>query len=143
MQAYIVEANNRPGELRRIAETIASSGINVEAFCVTYGAKGAAAFLSPDERGLKSALDGGGFTYHQTPLCTIWLDDKPGQVAWAAKQLGDAGVNIELFAPVAYTDHKATVAIGVDKIDDARRVLSDHLTEWRIPEGALAGTASR
>ena len=64
--------------------------------------------------------------------------------AWAAKRLGEAGVNIELFAPVEYgTDHKATIAIGVDKVDDARRVPSDHLTEWSMPEKALAGTMSR
>jgi hypothetical protein len=143
MQAYIVEAENRPGQLGRIAETIATRGINVEAFCVSYGNTGAAAFLSSDEPGLKSALDSGGFNYHQIPFCTISLEDKPGQVAWAAKKLGDAGVNIELLAPVEFTDHKATLAIGVDKIDEARRVLSDHLVDWKVPEGALAGTMSR
>jgi len=144
MQAFIVEAANRPGELARVAETISARGVNVEAFCVTYGNKGAAAFLASDEKGIRSALDGQGFTYHQVPLLTISLEDKPGQVAWAAKRLGDAGVNIDLFAPVGYgADHKATIAIGVDKVDEARRVLSDHLTEWTIPEKAFAGTISR
>jgi hypothetical protein len=144
MQCYIIEGTNRPGELARVAETIASRGINVETFCLSYGNKGAAAFLSGDEQGIRSALDANGYTYHEVPLVTIWLEDKPGQVAWAAKQLGDAGVNIELFAPVDYgTDHKATIAIGVDKIDDARRVLSDHLVEWTIPEKAFAGAMSR
>jgi hypothetical protein len=144
MQCYIVEGTNRPGELARVAETIAARGINVETFCLSFGTKGAAAFLSYDEQGIRSALDANGYTYREVPLVTIWLEDKPGQVAWAAKQLGDAGVNIELFAPVDYgTDHKATIAIGVDKIDDARRVLSDHLVEWKIPEKALAGTMSR
>jgi hypothetical protein len=143
MQAYIVEAVNRPGQLGRIADAVATRGINVSPFCVAYGNTGAAAFLSSDEKGLTAALDAGGFSYHQVQLCTIWLEDKPGQLAWAAKKLGDAGVNIELFAPVQFTDHKATFAIGVDKIEDARRVLSDHLTEFKIPEGALAGTVNR
>jgi hypothetical protein len=143
MQAFVVETANRPGELGRVAETIATREINVEAFCLSYGSKGATAFLASDETGIRSALDAGSFTYHEVPLLTIWLEDKPGQVAWAAKRLGEAGVNIELFAPVEYgTDHKATVAIGVDKIEDARRVLSDHLTEWSMPK-ALAGTVSR
>jgi hypothetical protein len=144
MQGFIVEATNRPGELGRVADTIATRGINVEAFCLSYGNKGATAFLSYDEKGIRSALDAGGYTYHEIPLVTIWLDDKPGQVAWAAKRLGDAGVNIELFAPVDHgTDRKATIAIGVDKVDDARQALSDHLVEWRIPEKALAGAMSR
>jgi len=144
MQGFIVEATNRPGELGRVADTIATRGINVEAFCLSYGNKGATAFLGYDEKGIRSALDAGGYTYHEIPLVTIWLEDKPGQVAWAAKRLGDAGVNIELFAPVDNgTDRKATIAIGVDKVDDARQALSDHLVEWRIPETALAGAMSR
>ena len=144
MQAFVVETANRPGELGRVAETIATRGINVEAFGVGYGTTGATAFLASDESGVRSALEAGGFTYREVPLLTIGLEDKPGQVAWAAKRLGDAGVNIELFAPVEYgTDHKATIAIGVDKVDAARRALSDHLTEWKIPEKVFAGTMSR
>jgi hypothetical protein len=143
MQTFIVESVNRPGELARIADTIAKSGTNVEAFCLGFGTKGAAAFLAYDEKGVRSALDSGGFTYHETPVVTIWLEDKPGQVAWAAKRLGDAGVNIELFAPVEYgAGQKATIAIGVDKFEAAQRALSDHLIEWRIPEKALAGAIS-
>jgi hypothetical protein len=143
MQAFIVEAANHPGELARVTDTIATRGVNIEAFCLTYGNKGTAAFFAHDEKGLRGALDADGFTYREIPLVTIWLDDKPGQVAWAAKRLGDAGVNIELFAPVDYgTDRKATIAIGVDKVDEAQRALSDHLIEWKVPEKAFAGAMS-
>jgi len=143
MQTFIVETANRPGELGRVADTIARRGINVVAFCLGYGTKGAAAFLANDEKGVRSALDSEGFTYHESPVLTISLKDEPGQVAWAAKRLGDAGVNIELFAPVEFVaGQKATIAIGVDKIGEAQRALSDHLTDWRIPEKALASAMS-
>jgi hypothetical protein len=143
MQTFIVEVPNRPGELARVTDAIAKNGINIEAFCVGYKNQGAAAFLAYDEKGVRTVLDSEGLTYHETPVLTIWLDDKPGQLAWAAKQLGDAGVNIEFCAPVEYgAGHKATIAIGVDKIDVAQRALSDHLTEWRIPEKALVGAMS-
>ncbi len=82
-----------------------------------------------------------GLTYHEVPVVTVWLEDKPGTAAKTAKKLADAGVNIELFAPVQYTDGKATIAIGVDKIEDARRVLSDQLTEWTVAEPMPAGVA--
>jgi hypothetical protein len=143
MQTFIVELPNRPGELARVTDTIAKRGINIEAFCVGYGNQGAAAFLAYDEKGVRSTLDSEGFKYHETPVLTVSLEDKPGQLAWACKQLGDAGVNIELCAPVEYgAGHKATIAIGVDKIDVAQRALSDHLIEWRIPEKALVGSMS-
>lgn len=37
MQAFIMEAANRPGELAREAEAIAARGINVEAISLSFG----------------------------------------------------------------------------------------------------------
>jgi hypothetical protein len=143
-QTFIVEATNRPGELARVTDAIAQRGINVEAWSLGHGTSGALAFMGHDEKGLKSALTAEGITFKEVPCVTIWLDDKPGQVAKTAKRLADSGVNIEFFAPVEYkTDRRATVAIGVDKVDAARIALSDQLVEWMIPEPALAGTATR
>ena len=143
-QTFIVEATNRPGELARVSDVIAQRGINIEAFSLGYGSHGALAFLSHDEKGLKGALTSEGITFKQVPCLTVWLEDKPGTVAKTAKRLGDAGVNIEFFAPVEYkTDRRATVAIGVDEIDAARAALSDQLVEWTIPEPAMAGAATR
>lgn len=144
MQAFIVEAANRPGEFARVTEAIAGGGINIEAFSLSYGSQGAAAFLAHDEKGLRSALVADGITHHEVPVLTIWLEDKPGSVAKAARRLADAGVNIEFFAPVEFTpERRATIAIGVDKIDAARNALSDQLTEWMLPEKVFAGSATR
>jgi hypothetical protein len=144
MQTFIVEATNRPGELARVADVMAQRGVNIEAFSLGYGSHGALAFLGHDEKGIKSALTAEGITHKEVPCLTIWLDDRPGAVAKTAKRLADAGVNIEFFAPVEYkTDRRATIAIGVDKLDVARTALSDQLVEWKVPEPALAGSATR
>jgi hypothetical protein len=144
MQAFIVEARNKPGELARVTETIAAHGVNIEAFCLGHDGSGAAAFLSHDEQGLRSALTTGGIKSKEVPILTIWLENRPGTVAQTARRLADAGVNIEFLAPVEYTpDRRATVAIGVDKIDVARNTLTDQLTEWKVPEPSLAGSMTR
>jgi hypothetical protein len=139
MQAFIIETANRPGEFARQASAIAQRDINVAAICLGLGPRGGSAFLARDESGVRSALTGAGVEYHEVPVVTVWLDDRPGTAAKTAKKLADAGVNIELFAPVQYTDGKATIAIGVDKIEEARRVLSDQLSEWQVPETMPAG----
>jgi hypothetical protein len=139
MQAFILETANRPGEFARQAEAIATRDINVAAIALGLGTRGGAAFLATDESGVRSALSTAGLTYHEVPVLTIWLEDKPGTAAKTAKKLADAGVNIELFAPIDYTDGKATVAIGVDKIEEAKRVLSPQLIEWKVPETVHAG----
>jgi len=139
MQAFILETVNRPGEFARQAQAIATRDINVAAIALGLGDKGWSAFLAHDEPGIRSALSTAGLTYHEVPVLTIALEDKPGTAAKTAKKLADAGVNIELFAPVEYTDGKATIAIGVDKVEDARRVLADQLIEWKVPETMHAG----
>ena len=144
MQAFIVEARNRPGELARVTETIAKQGINIEAFCIGYENNGLLALLSHDESGLRNALKTDGVKHKEIPYLTVWLENRPGVIAQATRRLADAGVNVEFLAPVDYTpDHNATVAIGVDKIDVARRTLSDQLTEWMVPEPSLAGSRTR
>ena len=143
MQAFIVESPNKPGELARQAAAIAARGINVEAFCLAIGNRGGTAFLAQDEAGVRRALNDAGIGFREVPVLTISLEDRPGTVAQAAARLADAGVNIELFAPVHYgAGHKATMAVGVDKVEDARRVLSDLLTEWMAPTGVPAGAAT-
>ena len=139
MQAFILETVNRPGEFARQAQAIATRDINVAAIALGLGAKGWSAFLARDEPGVRSALSTAGLTYHEVPVLTISLEDKPGTAAKTAKKLADAGVNIELFAPVEYTDGKATIAIGVDKVDEAKRVLADQLTKWEVPQPVTAG----
>ena len=144
MQAFIIEAPNRPGELARVADKIAARGINIEAFSLGFGTAGALAFLASDEKGLRSALADGGITPKEIPVVTISLEDKPGTIAKAAQRLADAGVNIEFLAPVDFTaGRKATVAIGVDKVEAARTALSDQLTEWTVPEAAFAASPTR
>jgi hypothetical protein len=139
MQAFILETANRPGEFARQAQAIATRDINVAAVALGIGSRGGSAFLAKDESGVRSALSTAGLTYHEVPVLTVWLDDKPGTAAKTCKKLADAGINIELFAPVQYADGKATIALGVDKIDDAKRVLSDQLTTWEVPETMHAG----
>jgi hypothetical protein len=139
MQAFILETANRPGEFARQAEAIATRDINVAAISLGPGPRGGSAFLAHDEAGVRSALTTAGLTYHEVPVLTIVLPDKPGMAAKTARKLADAGVNIELFAPVQYTDGSATIAIGVDKIEDARRVLNDQLIPWTVPETVHAG----
>lgn len=140
MQAFITEAANQPGEFARHAEAIAKRGVNLSGVvCLGLGDRGGAAFMAADESGLRTALNEAGFAFREIPIVTIAIDDKPGTVAAAARKLGDAGVNIDLMAGVGMTDNKVTLAIGVDKVDEARQALGDLVTEWsasRVTAGA-------
>jgi hypothetical protein len=131
MQAFIAEASNKPGEFARHAEAIAKKGVNLSGVvCLGLGDRGGGAFMSADESGLRTALNEAGFAFREVPIVTIGIEDKPGTVAAAARTLADAGVNIDLMTGVGMTDNKVILAIGVDKVDEAKRALGDLVTEW-------------
>ena len=140
MQAFITEGANRPGEFARHAEAIAARGINLSSVvCLGIGTQGGAAFMAADETGLRAALDESGIAFREIPIVTVAIEDKPGTAAAAARTLADAGVNIDLLTGVGMTDGKVTLAIGVDKVEEARRALGDLVTEWsagRVTAGA-------
>jgi len=141
MQWFIAEAANAPGEFARHADAIAKRGINLSnVICLGIGDRGGAAFYAKDEAGLRSALNDAGIAFREVSVLTASLEDKPGTVASAARSLGDAGVNIELVAPVGMSDQKVTVAFGVDNVDAARRALGNLVTTEAM---SAAGTAGR
>jgi hypothetical protein len=141
MQAFITEAANRPGELARHADAIAKRGINLSSLiCIGYGDRGGAAFMSKDDAGLRTALNDAGLAFREVSVVTAAIEDKPGTAAEAARRLGDAGVNIELLAPIGMSDGKVTVAIGVDKVDEARQALGELVTEG---SASPVGSSSR
>ena len=140
MQWFIAEGSNTPGELARHAEAIAERGINLSnVICLGVGDRGTAAFYAKDEAGLRTALNDAGIAFREVSVLTAELEDKPGTVASAARSLSDAGVNIELVAPVGMSDQKVTVAFGVDKVDEARKALGSIMTR----EAMGAGTTNR
>lgn len=140
MQWFIVEAANKPGEFARHAEEIAQRGINLASVvCLGIGDRGGAAFHAKDEAGLRSALNDAGIGFREVSVVTARLEDRPGTVAEAARLLGDAGVNIELLAPMGMDGSKVTVAIGVDREEQARAALGDLGAAMATPAGSRVG----
>lgn len=137
MQWFIVEAANKPGEFARHAEEIAQRGINLaNVVCLGIGDRGGAAFYAKDEAGLRSALNDAGIGYREVSVVPAQLEDKPGTVADAARRLGDAGVNIELVAPMGMDGKTVTVGFGVDKMERAQSALGELATSPAISGAA-------
>jgi hypothetical protein len=137
MQWFIVEASNRPGEFARHAGEVAKRGINLaNVVCLGIGDRGGAAFYATDEAGLRSALNDAGIGFREVSAVSARLEDKPGTVAEATRRLGDAGVNIELLVPTGMDGKHVTVAIGVDKPEQARTALGDLAATMAAPASA-------
>lgn len=126
MNAFIVEAQNRPGELAKVAAALGDRGINIATGAVlglTTG--GGFGFLANDESGAKRALESAGIMCREIAVIPVSIADEPGALAGIAKKLGDAGVNIELVLPTGMSGGKMTLALGVDKVEAARAAVGE------------------
>jgi len=124
MNAFIVDLMNKPGELARLADTIAQKGINITSFaCATAGGTSTVVLLTNDESGTRRAISEGGFGARETELITASLDNKPGSLAAAAKKLSDAGINIEAAVPTGMAGGNLSISFATDNPAKARELL--------------------
>lgn len=130
MNAFIVELPNRPGEMARVTEVLAARNVNILVWGIGIGDRYGMPFVCNDEEGARKALGDAGISYRELPILHVRMEDKPGQSAAASRKLADAGVNIELWAPVDTGPEGLTVAVGVDDLEAAETALSGQLTTW-------------
>jgi hypothetical protein len=126
MHAFIITAQNSPGQLARVLDGIAQRGVNVTAGgATTWGDGGAIAIQVNDDDGARSALQEAGITFREADVAAAWLDDKPGTLADAARRLGDAGVNIEAFFPIGMENGKVGILFAVSDAAAAKAALGE------------------
>jgi hypothetical protein len=118
-----IALENRPGALAEMGEALGRAAVSIEGggvFVVNGHAVGH--FLFEDGRAARSALERAGIhILAERPVVVTRLEQAvPGQLGLTARQLADAGVNIE----VVYSDHEHRLILVVDDADRAREVLA-------------------
>jgi hypothetical protein len=126
MRAFIVNLDNRPGELASLGEALGERGINISAIAATTGdGTGSIGLITNDDAGTRAVLEDRGISHRDVQVVSAGLEDRPGSLGEAARRLGDAGVNIELLMPTGMQGNRITVAFGVSDADAARSALGD------------------
>jgi hypothetical protein len=118
-----VALDNRPGELARLGEATAGAGINIEGVCgvATGGGTATIHILVEDVVATRSALENAGLEVSdEHDVLVVDVEDRPGAMSEVARNLADAGVNIEL----AYTTFGGVrLVLGVDDLEKTRAAI--------------------
>src|SRR5437870_12294941 len=105
---------DRPGELARVAQTLSSSGVNIEGIAEVDGV---VHVLARDPGAARSALRAGGYTIDgELEVLVMPMSDRPGELSMVMQRLAEAGVNLRF----VYLATETRVVIGVDDISRAR-----------------------
>jgi hypothetical protein len=114
MSAFIVELDNRPGQLARLCEAMAGSGVNLLLCATTHGDRGFIAFIADDETAAQTVLEKAGIEYLMRPAVTVKMENQPGAGAATFRKLADAGVNVDLLLPVRISEGEFYAVICAD-----------------------------
>jgi hypothetical protein len=125
MKAFLVDLENKPGSLARVAEAIAAKGINIEGISgTTCDKSGRVAIVTRDEAATRTALGDAKCSFKEMEATETSLRHAPGTLATAARRLADAGINVEAIFPTGMQGQDVTVAFVTDKPDKAKELLA-------------------
>jgi hypothetical protein len=123
MKDLTVIMDDQPGKLADLGEATGRAGVNIAGLCAMVGdGKGFIHMLVEDGAAARKALDEAGLSVaDEREAVVVDLHDKPGAMGDIARDLAEAGVNID----VAYTIFTgARLVILTEDVDAARQALA-------------------
>jgi hypothetical protein len=122
MKDLTVIMDDQPRKLADLGEATGRAGINIAGLCAMVGdGKGFIHILVDDAAAAREALEGAGISVaDEREAVIVDLHDKPGAMGEIARDLAEAGVNID----VAYTIFTGVrLVILTEDVDAAREAL--------------------
>jgi len=121
---FVIQVNNKPGEMARLAEELAAHGVDLRAIGGGgLGETGHFIMTTADDDAARAVLEGGGWTFLEGESLLAEVDDRPGGMARLARELSDAGVNVLGHLFIGRWSDRATFAFVVDDPEKARPIL--------------------
>ncbi len=92
---FCVGLEHKPGSLAELCKTLSSSGINIDALCVSDDENCCWVNMvaTPAEK-VGRVLGGAGYRFLTESVLTFQIDNTPGKLEYIATKLGEADVNI-------------------------------------------------
>lgn len=120
-----VVLKNVPGMLADLSETLGKEGVNIRAISVADTSEvSTVRFVVDDPGKALNILKGHGFTVYETDVLAVETPDHPGGLNAVVRPLKEANINVLYLYPfLGRVSDQAIVILGVDKIEEAQRVL--------------------
>lgn len=116
---------DRPGSLAKVCRALADSGVNILAFqSIASEGRGRVRCLVDNPIAAKRVLDNEGLSYSEADVAQVRLRHRPGDLARAAAQLGEAEINIKYaYCGVDSTSNTPVMIFGVEEVEQAAAIL--------------------
>ncbi|HSL98243.1 MAG TPA: hypothetical protein VK831_06690 [Candidatus Deferrimicrobiaceae bacterium] len=121
---FVIQLDNRIGELAHLARALGARGINIRhGWCFGTGRLACAFIVPDDEDRMRKVLEGLGHEFIEGNPIVVDVEDRPGGLADVAEHLAAAGVLITGTMCVGERPGIVEMAFTVDDEDRAREAL--------------------
>lgn len=123
-----VSLENIPGAFSNISEILGREGVNIRAISVADTSDmSTVRFVVDDPEKAMNMLKGNGYQPRETDVIAVETPDHPGGVNAVLKPLKNAGINVHYLYPhLGRINNNAIVILGVDKTEEAQKVLAQN-----------------
>jgi hypothetical protein len=123
-----ISLDNVPGALSNVSELLGREGVNIRAISVADTSDiSTVRFVVDDPVKAKNILKANGYSPKETGVIAVETPDHPGGLNAVLKPLRAAGINVHYLYPhLGRTSNNAIVILGVDKTEEAQKVLQDN-----------------
>ncbi len=123
-QPFMIQLENRPGELAHVTRALAMRGINIQTIAGSgAGNKMCAMLTTDDDTMTREVLHSMGIPFVEGDSLFVEVVDRPGGIAELTEKLSAAGVNITGILMVGRRAASVQMALKVDDEARAREVL--------------------
>ena len=123
MKQFEISVNNRPGEIAKVTDVLASNGINIMAIASERCEMPIIRVVTDDESSTRKALSKAKMKFKENELTVLELQDRPGELSKVAKRLANAGINVESIHILSKGTSITSVALVTDNPKKTSEVL--------------------
>ena len=124
MKEFRVFVADKPGELARVTEALATNAVNIRAIAsATTGQAGFLRIVTNDVATTEKALKQAGLKYDIADILNLELLDRPGELAKISRRLARAAVNVQSLYILGSKNGRTEIALVVDDMEKAKAVL--------------------
>ena len=123
-----ISLENVPGALSSVSELLGREGVNIRAISVADTSDiSTVRFVVDDPVKAKNILKANGYSPKETNVLAVETPDHPGGLNAVLKPLRAAGINVHYLYPhLGRASNNAIVILGVDKTEEAQKVLQEN-----------------
>jgi hypothetical protein len=124
MRDFVIHLGHRPGELAGVTNALSLQGVNIKSLAaMTLGNEALLRLIPDDAEAARDALRAANIRFEEKELINVLLENRAGEVTGVAAKLADAGLNLEAAYVVGLADDMIELAIAVDDVKKAKKLL--------------------